>query len=158
MDPLTVTRSIRVDAATEAVWASVGESEGLAGWLGASVDLDLAAGSAGSFVDHDGTARRLVVTEVAEGERVGFVWWDHERPDDASSVVISVEPDGEGARVTVTETLDPMGLSAGGRLGGRASALAGAEVGDLVAAADRWESRLGRLLGLVSPVLVGVGA
>jgi len=156
MDPLTITRSIRIDAASEAVWASVGAADGLAGWIGESVDLDVAVGAAGSVVDHDGTRRRLVVTEVAEGERVGFVWWDDDRPDDVSTVVICLDDEGDGARVTVTETLDPVNAGAAGGLGGRASSLAGAEVGDLVEVADRWEGRLGRLLGLASLAAAGV--
>ncbi|CAN5438976.1 hypothetical protein BH10ACT1_BH10ACT1_39310 [soil metagenome] len=159
MDPLTITRSIRIDADLDAVWASVGDVEGLAGWLGSRVDVDLVAGAAGSFVDHDGTSRRLVVTEVEAGaaqRHVGFVWWDDEHPDDASRVTIAVEHDGDGARVTVTETVDPLGAAVGGSLGGRASAWSGAHVGDLVELGDRWGSRLDQLLGLSA--LVGVGA
>jgi uncharacterized protein YndB with AHSA1/START domain len=150
VDPLTITRSVRIDAAADVVWGAVGDADGLAGWLGARVDVDLVPGAAGAVVAHDGGTRQLVVTEVAEGRRVGFAWWDDERPDDVSQVVIAVEDDGDGARVTVTETLDP---GAVGALGGRASALLGAEVGDLAGAGARWDARLQQLVGLVSPAL-----
>ncbi len=153
MDPLTITRSIRIEAGADAVWASVADPDGLAGWLGGSVDVDLSPGSAGSFVDDDGT-RRLVVTEVAEGRALGFVWWDDARPDDASAVRIDIAADGEGTRVTVTETLDPVGVEATGRSGGRASARSVAEVGDLAALGGRWDDRLGALIGRVAPALV----
>lgn len=164
MDPLTITRSVRIDADLDAVWASIADAEGLAGWLGAAVEVDLVAGAAGSILDHDGTSRRLVVTEVGDGlerRQVGFVWWDEDRPDDASRVTIEVASsgDGGGARVTVTETVDPRAV---GSMGGRASALAGAQVGDLLdagaAIGHRWDARLEQLLGLAAPALLGAGA
>ncbi|QXC60070.1 SRPBCC family protein [Aquihabitans sp. G128] len=162
MDPLTITRSVRIDADLDAVWASVGDADGLAGWLGAAIEVDLVAGAAGSVVDHDGTSRRLVVTTVdgvAPRRQVGFTWWDEDRPDDASHVTIAVEGDGDGARVTVTETLDPVSV---GSHGGRASALGGAHVGDLLdagaALGHRWDARLGALLGAAAPALLAVGA
>lgn len=152
MDPLSITRSIRIDAGSDAVWDAVGETGGLGDWLGARVDVEVAPGSAGTVVDHDGASRRLVVTEVDEGRRVGFVWWDEARPDDASRVVITVDDDGEGSRVTVTETVDPVAV---GALGGRASACLDAAVVDVAGLADRWDARLGALLGVATGALAG---
>lgn len=155
MDPFTITRSVRIEADAAAVWASVADAEGLAGWLGVAVDVDVAPGAAGSVRDHDGATRRLVVTDVAERQQVGFVWWDQDEPADASRVVISVEDDGDGTRVTVTETLDPVAV---GALGGRASAIDGAGVGDLGGLGTRWDDRLAHLIGVATTALVAVGA
>lgn len=159
MDPLTITRSLRIDADTETVWASVVDAEGLAGWLGAAVDVEVTPGGAGLVRDHDGTTRQLVVTEVAERRLVGFVWWDRDEPGEASRVAISVVPDGDGTRVTVTETLAPAAAVAFGALGGRASAFGLAEVDELAGLGARWDDRLSQLLGAVSATaLVAVGA
>lgn len=155
METHAITRSIRIDAAADAVWASVGDADGLTGWLGSTVEVDLAAGAAGTLVDHAGTSRRLVITEVTEGRRVGFVWWDDDRPDDASHVVIAVDADGAGTRVTVTETSDRVSVASFGR---GANTLAMTEVADLTEVGLRWDARLSQLLGLVSATLVVVGA
>lgn len=152
MEPCSITRTVRISAGTDEVWESVGRVEGLAGWLGGAVDVDLTPGEAGSFVDHDGVTRRLVVTELDEGRRVGFVWWDEDRPSAASSVVIAVDGDGDGARVTVTETVDPVAV---GALGGRASARTVAEVADVIGIGHRWDARLASLVGAAPGALVG---
>lgn len=152
MEPRSITRTVRIDADVAAVWDAVGRADGLARWLGGEVDVDVAPGAAGSVVEHDGTRRRVVVTEVDEGRRVGFVWWGEDRPTDASTVVIAVDGDGDGARVTVTETVDPV---AAGAFGGRASACSAAGVADLVGLGHRWDARLAGLLGVTTGALVG---
>ncbi|CAN5139656.1 hypothetical protein BH20ACT3_BH20ACT3_10530 [soil metagenome] len=155
MDPITITRSVRIAAVPEVVWNALADADGLAGWLGGAVALDVEAGAAGSIIDPDGTTRQLVVTEIHPSRRLGFVWWDEDRPGDVSSVTITLDRDHDGSRVTVTETLDPAAAIAGGGLAGRASALASAEVGDLAA---RWDARLARLVGTASVAVVGIGA
>ncbi len=166
MDPLTITRSVEIEAPVDRVWDAVGTVEGLGGWLGLDGHLRLdgpdgfVPGAAGRLVEADGTARRLVLTEVAgpgHGARVGFTWWSDDRPEEASSVVITVEPsEGDGtARVTVTETIDPALVELGGRGGAGRGAVAAADVADLL---GHWDLRLGALDHRCSPVAVGLGA
>ena len=155
MEPLTITRSVRIDADVDRVWTSVADGQGLAGWLGGEVDVVVEPGAAGRLVEHGGATRRLVVTEVDDHRRVGFVWWDQDDPADASRVVISVEGDGTGTLVTVTETVDPV---AAGALGGRASTIGEARVDDLLGLEARWDDRLGQLLGVATSALVAVRA
>ena len=109
VDPLTITRSVRIDAGPTPCgprWATPTASR--AGSAPRST-LDLAPGAAGSFVDARRHPPRLVVTEVDEGRHVGFVWWDDARPDDASTCASTWAAPTARARstVTVTETLDP---------------------------------------------------
>ena len=138
----SVTRSIELPVSAEEAWTSIGGADGLAGWLGDAVELEVIPGASGTVVDA-GTVRRVVVTEVDAGRSVGFVWWDDDAPEEASVVTIALTPaDGTGAdgatTVTVTE-----------RLAGAASASIGsASIGDLALAADgAWDRRLRALVG-----------
>ncbi|HEY4377994.1 MAG TPA: SRPBCC domain-containing protein [Acidimicrobiales bacterium] len=139
MEPVTVTRVATFDTTVEELWAHLATEAGLAGWLGHAVELDVALGAAGRLVDGDGNNRRLVVSELAEGSSLGFVWWDESDPAIASAVSLALdEVDGQ-ARLTVTETLDAsLGAAAGG---GR--------ICDVVEAgqdtSERWGLRLGLL-------------
>src|SRR5699024_8924875 len=105
----TVRRRLELATDRRHVWSACADAEGLSGWLGDSIELaDVAPGVAGRVVDLDGTVRRLVVTEVIEGERLAFAWWSEDDPADASSVVVSLDGDGDGDGIvlSVTETLD----------------------------------------------------
>jgi len=165
--PPAVTRSIDLDAPADAVWDVLGDPDGLAGWLAgtpAPDDADdrgpLRSGAA-LDLDVDGTVRRLVVTSIEAGRSIGFVWWDLDRPDDASTVRLEVTVDTDTdteavierrgrTTVTVTETLDPVARLAGG---GRAC-LGDAAI-ELVA---RWDGRLDALLDrAAAPTFAVVG-
>jgi uncharacterized protein YndB with AHSA1/START domain len=157
MEPRTIARTVRIDAATGAVWDALRSADGLSGWLAEQVDVDVAPGAAGRLVDWSGAERSVVVTDVRDGEHLGFTWWDDAAPHDASTVRIAIEQDGDGTRVTVTETVDPAAAPATGGIGGATGRLADARVADLGAdAADPWAHRLGRLAARVGAVAVAV--
>lgn len=125
-------------APADEVWRSLGDDEGLAGWLGDTVDLEVVPGAAGTVVDGS-SVRRVVVTEVDEGRSVGFVWWDESSPEEASAVTIALAPGDDGTTtVTVTERL----------AGAAVASLGEATIGDLVGSADAgWDRRLQALVG-----------
>ena len=158
MEPLTVTRRIRLDADLGRVWDVLRDGDGLQGWLADEVELDVAPGAAGRLIDADGRRRAVVVTEVADGHRLGFTWWDEAQPESASTVVLTLEGVGDATTVTVTETIDAGPLAASGSIGGAGSLLAEASVEALFEAGDAWGARLGRLVGLAAPALVAIGA
>ena len=158
MEPVTVTRSIRLDADARRVWDALADDDGLSGWLADRVELDVQPGAAGRLLDDDGAARRVVVTEVAEGTRLGFAWWSDDAPDAASSVVITIAGEGDATTVTVTETLDPTLLATVGRAGGSGAHLTEAAVVDLIGLGDAWAERFGRLAGALRPAHVLAGA
>lgn len=155
MTPPRVTRSVHLDAPAADVWAAVGRVDGLGTWLGTDIRADhdtVAAGRTATVTDRDGTVRRLVVTEVDEGRSVGFVWWDQDRPDRASTVTVTLAggtdgDDGDGTTVTVTETLDPAAAATG--LDARASVRGAAD-----AVAAGWDVRLANLCAALAPGLV----
>lgn len=156
MLPLTITRSIDLDAPADAVWDAIGDPRGLEHWLAGSLDLEPEPGRAGTLVEPDGTRRRVVVTERLDGERLGFVWWDEDRPDDASVVRIEVDATDAGTRVTVTETAAPAAIASAAGAG--SARLGPATVHDLVGMASAWEARLDRLVGVAAGSLMAVGA
>ena len=151
----TVTRSIDLAVAADRAWEAVGQPDGLATWLGSSVEVQgeavgLGAGAVAVVVDHDGRRRRAVVVERREGAALTFTWWDEAEPEHASTVRIELEATADGSRVTVTETADAT-VPLGGA--GRAS-MSSATVDHLDDPGDRWEQRLARLAGCLAPVPV----
>ena len=104
MDRLAVRRTLDLDCSADALWRMVSHPDELAAWLGSDVELDLHGGGRGRVVDDDGTARRLAVQEVVEGERLAFAWWPEEDEQAASEVVFVVEGTDRGSRLLITET------------------------------------------------------
>jgi uncharacterized protein YndB with AHSA1/START domain len=90
MSETSVTRTVELDAATDAVWDAIADPDQRAAWLD----------------DDDAAGRAVRVDEVDDGRRLVWTWW---RPDgdepDASTVEIAISPrtDG-GTRLVVTET------------------------------------------------------
>jgi uncharacterized protein YndB with AHSA1/START domain len=113
----SVTRTVELDAATDAVWEAIADPDQRAAWL-----------------DDDDAARRTVrVDEVDDGRRLVWTWW---RPDgdepDASTVEIAVSPrTGGGTRVVVTERPLSATMSASASASGSATA-----------SVRRWDHRL----------------
>jgi uncharacterized protein YndB with AHSA1/START domain len=117
----SVTRTVELDADTDAVWEAIADPERRAQWLD----------------DDDAAGRTVRVDEIDAGRRLVWTWW---RPDgdepDASTVEIAVSPrtDG-GTRVVVTER--PLSASMSASASASMSASASAP-----ASARRWDHRL----------------
>jgi uncharacterized protein YndB with AHSA1/START domain len=85
-----VTRSVELDADTEAVWRAVTDPGERALWLD----------------DPDAAARRVRIDEASRGERLVWTWWHPGDEGDASTVTVELAPVvGGGTRVTVTEAV-----------------------------------------------------
>ena len=147
MEPVTVTRSLRLPTSVDEAWSSLADAEGLSTWLADSVTLDQVAGpgelrpgTAGVAID-GAVVRRLVVTEVDACRSIGFVWWDEAQPEQASVVTISLDEDDQqsGTAITVTERL----------MGAAVASVAAASVADLAAGdaiGAAWDRRLQSML------------
>jgi uncharacterized protein YndB with AHSA1/START domain len=90
-----VHRTVTLDASLDEVWRLLTDTDEVAGWLG-TVDGD-------TIRELDGTARRFVLDEVVEGERIGFTWWTDGDEGTVSEVVFTVDETADGTRVTVEE-------------------------------------------------------
>jgi uncharacterized protein YndB with AHSA1/START domain len=108
-----VERAIEVDADVQAVWDTLTDADGLDGWLGDQVDLDLRPGGCGRVVDDEGVAREVLVTAVEPGRRLAWHWWSDE--GELSTVDITLDPVPGGSRVSVVETLADEGAGGGFR-------------------------------------------
>ena len=128
-DQARVEQTIDLDAPAADVWEAVTEPDALAHWLGADVQLDLVVTGTGRVVEHDGTVREVLVTDVEPGRRVAWHWWSDD--GELSSVELTLEPLVDATRVRVVEILLP---AAGPAM--RASASA---------SSCRWSSVLGAL-------------
>ena len=105
MDAARITRSVELDATTEAVWRALTEPELLGEWLGSVVELDVRPGGEGVVVEPDGAVRRARVDEVDPGRRLALRWWPEDGDGPASTVELDLEETTEGVRVVVTETV-----------------------------------------------------
>lgn len=151
LDAASVTRATEVPASADEVWRSIRDADGLAGWLGDAVDLEVVPGASGTIAE-GGTVRRVVVTDVEVGRSIGFTWWDEAAPDQASTVRIELDEGAEDGTTTVTVTESIAGAGMAHLWEATASDVAG-----LAMAGAAWEGRLSVLAGLGAGVDVRIG-
>jgi uncharacterized protein YndB with AHSA1/START domain len=113
----SVERQVTLPTELEQAWELVTRPEDLAAWLGAEVHLDPTVGATGAVLDHDGTARQLVVEQVEPGRRLAWRWWRDDAPDEPSRVEITLAPTDGGTAVRVVEELAATGPVAQARAG-----------------------------------------
>ena len=104
-DDVTVERSIWLPASPETVWAHLTEGDLVTDWMGGETRLDPKPGGTIRLEPDDGAVVWGTVEVVEPGRRLQWSW----RTDDGlpTEVEIAIESEGEGSRVTVTETLLP---------------------------------------------------
>ena len=102
-DERMVRREIVLPAERDAVWAFVGEPDGLSAWLADEVDLDaVEPGAEGTLRWADGTTRTAVVEDVEPGRRISLCWWEQ---DDGERTLVDLTLDDaeDGTRLVVVE-------------------------------------------------------
>jgi uncharacterized protein YndB with AHSA1/START domain len=103
-------REVTVDAAPEVVWDALTTSDELEAWFAAEAEMDLRVGGAIRFRWPDGTERRGLVVDVDRPYRLAFRWRELRTSatglavTDTTVVTFTVEAEGNGTRVTVTES------------------------------------------------------
>ncbi len=83
------------------VWAAITTPERIADWF-AAADLDLRIGGHYRLAFGDGTKVEGVIVELEPLRRLAHTWPHAEHPD--SIVRYELEPDGDGCRLTLTQT------------------------------------------------------
>lgn len=96
-----IERHVDLDTGLDEAWRAISDVDELAAWFGGEVDLDVRPGGAGTIVDDEGVHYDVIVTDVEEGRRVAWHWWNDR--GELSSVEISVEPVGVLTRIRVVE-------------------------------------------------------
>ena len=105
-----IRREVKISGAPHDVWGALTHSAELAAWFGAEAQIDLRLGGAVRFTWPDGTERRGLVVDLDVPRRLAWRWRELRSraggltTSDATVVEFMVEPDGEGSRVTVTES------------------------------------------------------
>lgn len=107
---MTYTRTVSLPVSPDEAFALVTQPERLRRWMAVTARIDLRAGGAWRWTVTPGNVAGGTVREVEPGRRVVLDWgWDLMPGAEGSlgTVTVTVEPDGEGASVTlVHEGLD----------------------------------------------------
>jgi uncharacterized protein YndB with AHSA1/START domain len=105
--PDRIERTLELARPPEAVWAALTTAEGLAAWFGDEAAIDLRPGGAARMSWTDGHSNEMRVERVERPAVFGFTWQLTGLPEDdvrRTYVEFTLEPLGEGTRLTVVET------------------------------------------------------
>jgi uncharacterized protein YndB with AHSA1/START domain len=106
---------VTVAAPPDVVWDALTDPAELAEWFGADAEVDLRVGGAVWFRWPDGSERRGLVIDLDPPRLLAFRWRELRSGDaglaiaDATVVAFTLEADGRGTRVTVTESPGVLG-------------------------------------------------
>jgi len=144
--PDRIERTVELDHPPEKVWAALTTAEGLGTWFGdAGARIDLRPGGAAEMSWDGGFTVQMRVERVEPLTVFGYTWQVKGLPEDdprRTYVEFTLEPTGQGTRLTVVET-------------GFAQ-LPGDVYGDEYQGhVDGWRSELGELASYLSGRLAG---
>jgi uncharacterized protein YndB with AHSA1/START domain len=106
-----VKRELSISSPPADVWDALTDPVQLAAWFGAQVEIDPRPGGPVRFRWPDGGERRGLVEEVDAPHHLIFRWRELASPGSgavegpATTVAFRLEPDGEGTRLVLTESL-----------------------------------------------------
>lgn len=101
----TALAEIDLDVDPSTAWKMLTDDDLLSAWIGDGSHIDPEVGGAAVFEDLETGSRRCgTVTDVAPGERLGFVWWPEADPSAASEVAFEIEQNDDGCTVRISET------------------------------------------------------
>ncbi|WP_069387063.1 SRPBCC domain-containing protein [Cellulosimicrobium cellulans] len=108
-ETFTVTRTVRVQASVERVWAALTQEELISQWFGQRTSLpDLRVGGEGTFSWDDNPDLPVRIEEYDEPSVFAFRWsapaGETLRADNSTVARFTLVPDGEGTVLTVVET------------------------------------------------------
>jgi len=105
--PDRIERTVQLAHPPAKVWAALTTAEGLAAWFGDQAAIDLRPGGQARMTWSGGHTTRIRVERVEEPAVFGFTWQISGLPEDdprRTYVEFTLEPAGEGTRLTVTES------------------------------------------------------
>ena len=105
--PDRIERTVEIAHPPAAVWAALTTAEGLSSWFGKEASIDLRPGGAASMSFGGGYVADMRVERVEEPTLFGFTWHIAGLPEDdprRTYVEFTLEPAGEGTRLTVVES------------------------------------------------------
>ncbi|QGN35424.1 ATPase [Microlunatus sp. Gsoil 973] len=105
--PDRIERTISLDRRPEDVWPALTAAEGLSSWFGASAEIDLRPGGAGSITFDAGMTVEFRVERVEEPNLFGYTWRLPNLPEDdprRTYVEFTLERSDAGTLLRVTES------------------------------------------------------
>jgi uncharacterized protein YndB with AHSA1/START domain len=105
--PDRIERTVEIAAAPEKVWAALTTAEGLAAWFGDEAEIDARPGGTAWMKWDTGYTADMRVERVEEPRVFGFTWHVFGLPEEdprRTYVEFTLEPVGDGTRLTVVET------------------------------------------------------
>lgn len=105
--PDRIERTIRLDRPPREVWPALTTAEGLSAWFGERASIDLRPGGAASMTFAGGMTVQMRVERVEEPNVFGYTWRLPDLPEHdprRTYVEFTLEPDGAGTTLRVTET------------------------------------------------------
>ena len=105
--PDRIERTVELAHPPGKVWAALTTADGLAGWFGQQVTIDLRPGGSASMKWDSGHTADIRVERIEEPAVFGFTWHIYGLPEDdprRTYVEFTLEPAGAGTRLTVVES------------------------------------------------------
>jgi uncharacterized protein YndB with AHSA1/START domain len=105
--PDRIERVVEIAHPPATVWAALTTAEGLGSWFGEEATIDLRPGGAARMSWANGSTAEMRIERVEEPRVFGYTWHVYGLPDDdprRTYVEFTLEPDGDGTRLTVVET------------------------------------------------------
>jgi uncharacterized protein YndB with AHSA1/START domain len=105
--PDRIERVVEIAHPPATVWAALTTAEGLSGWFGEEATIDLRPGGTARMSWANGSTAEMRIERVEEPRVFGYTWHVYGLPDDdprRTYVEFTLEPDGDGTRLTVVET------------------------------------------------------
>jgi uncharacterized protein YndB with AHSA1/START domain len=105
--PDRIERTLELAHPPKAVWAAITTAEGLGTWFGNQATIDLRPGGEAAMSWTEGGSATMRVERVEEPTVFGFTWRIYGLPEDdprRTYVEFTLEPVGDGTRLTVVET------------------------------------------------------
>ena len=105
--PDRIERTMELAHPPATVWAALTTAEGLSSWFGQQAAIDLRPGGSASMKWDNGHTADMRVERVEEPTVFGFTWHIYGLPEDdprRTYVEFTLQPDGAGTRLTMTES------------------------------------------------------
>ena len=105
--PDRIERTVDIAHPPAKVWAALTTAEGLGHWFGHKATIDLRPGGSAQMTWDSGDRAEMRIERVEEAAVFGYTWHIYGLPEEdprRTYVEFTLEPDGEGTRLTVVES------------------------------------------------------
>ena len=105
--PDRIERTVDIAHSPAKVWAALTTPDGLGGWFGHKATIDLRPGGSAQMTWDTGDRAEMRIERVEEPTVFGYTWHIYGLPEEdprRTYVEFTLEPDGDGTRLTVVES------------------------------------------------------